>query len=299
MRLNLSPELLASIDIGSHSVLLLVARYQGLGSEQVLVPLIQKAEVCRLLNSEGRATPEQLERLQQILIRFRQTLNNIRANLCGIAMTEAIRKSKDQELYIDLVQKIFLQKPAVLHAQEEAQLAFSAIAKHYHSDDFVSLDVGGGSSELCNGSEYLSMPLGALGLANEFGAVPSLEIKKYLAEFIKNEDLKPFTSKALYLVGGTATALVMYLNQMRDFDMEKIEGQTMDIKGLEHAISRLSDLSKELRAQLPGLHQGRSEIIIPGLMLIHALASALKISEFKISTLGLRFGLIHRSTDAA
>jgi exopolyphosphatase/guanosine-5'-triphosphate,3'-diphosphate pyrophosphatase len=54
----------------------------------------------------------------------------------------------------------------------------------------------------------------------------------------------------------------------------------------------LSNLSGELRNAMPGLEQGRGDVIICGLYWLRSLCEKLKIDSLKISTLGLRYGLL-------
>ena len=46
---------------------------------------------------------------------------------------------------------------------------------------------------------------------------------------------------------------------------------------------------QELRAMLPGLQNGRHEVIICGLFWLKSLLEKLRVETFKISTAGLRF----------
>lgn len=66
----------------------------------------------------------------------------------------------------------------------------------------------------------------------------------------------------------------------------------MSMEELDRVIQRVADLSKELRAQLPGLENGRSEVIVCGMFWIRSLLEKLKVERFRISTLGLRFGVL-------
>jgi exopolyphosphatase/guanosine-5'-triphosphate,3'-diphosphate pyrophosphatase len=67
----------------------------------------------------------------------------------------------------------------------------------------------------------------------------------------------------------------------------------MSLSDLEAVTIPITNLSKELRAMLPGLENGRHEVIICGLFWLRSLLEKLRVETFKISTAGLRFGLLY------
>jgi len=285
----------ATIDIGSHSCLLLIASWEDTPLGSRLVPKIQKVEVCRLgedIHGEGRISPERLSELTAILSRFRATVHSLGAKIEAAVMTEAMRKASNPEEVLDACEKALWIRPRVISGEEEAHLTYRAVAG-WHGKDIVTLDVGGGSSELSQGKEFLSIPVGALKLFKQMGAIPGPEYKSWSKEVFKELNLKPFAKKQLFLVGGTATALAMLHRGDNRFDAQALEGSELTPADLDRIITRLCDLSKELRAALPGLEHGRSDIIICGLYWIRSLVEKLKVESFRISTAGLRFGLLY------
>ncbi len=284
----------ASIDIGSHSSLLLIAGWEEHEGKRRLEAKVQKIEVVRLgegLNGQGLIGPERLLELRNALIRFRQTVHALGAEIHSVVLTEAVRKAQNQQEVLALVEEVLWTPPRVLSGDEEAFLSWAAVA-HWHGNDQVTIDVGGGSSELSQGSDFLSIPVGALRLKSQFGVIPGPEYKKWAKETLAEYEWKPFAKKRVTLVGGTATALAMLHLELPKFDVKPIEGLELTLEDLERSISRVSNISKELRPQLPGLEKDRSEVIICGLFWIRTLLEKLKVDHFQISTLGLRFGVL-------
>ncbi|MDR2580293.1 MAG: hypothetical protein LBC85_04785 [Fibromonadaceae bacterium] len=272
---------MASIDIGSHSSILLVAKKE----EGSVKALVQKVEVCRL-GDDG------LESLCEILAKFRGIAHSLGAEIKAVAMTEAVRQAKNQEEILQAVEKVLWLKPRVISGEEEAELAYKAVSKIY-GQGILTVDVGGGSTEFANGKHFLSLPVGALALSKQMGAIPGPEYKKWAKDFFKEVNFKPYAKKETYFVGGTAVALGMLVKDMQTFDIDALEGQSIFVGDIERVIIHLSNLSKELRNALPGLEQGRGDVIICGLYWLRSICEKLKIDSIKISTLGLRFGLLH------
>lgn len=289
-------KLLASIDIGSHSCILLIAAFekQEDGSEK-LIPKLQKIDVCRLgedVYDSGTVSEERINELTSIVQKFRATLHALGVKLTAAVMTEAMRRASNSEQVIAAVEKALWFKPQVISGEEEAALTHRAITEWYNSD-LMTLDIGGGSTELTFGKKSLSIPVGALYLFKEMGVIPGPEYKKFIKETFKEYPVKAFAKKDLVFIGGTATALAMVYLNLNQFSYEKVEGLEMNLYDLEQTTMRISNLSKELRALLPGLENGRSDIIICGLFWFKSLLERLHIETFRISVAGHRFGLLY------
>lgn len=291
-------ELLASIDIGSHSSILLIAAYKRGEDEkekEKLLPCIQKVEVCRLgedIYDTGEISKARIEELSNILSGFRATAHALGATIKAAVMTEAMRKAKNPEKVISAAEKALWMKPQIISGEEEAKFTYRAVTEWY-GNDIVTVDIGGGSTEFCSGKNAISIPAGALYLYKKMGAIPGPEYKKWAKEIFQENTVKAFTKKPVYLIGGTGTALAMVFLNTPEFDFKTLEGLEMTRENLEQTITRISNQSKELRAVMPGLENGRHEVIICGLFWLRSILDKLHAESFRISTAGLRFGILY------
>ena len=297
-------KLIATVDIGSHSCILLIAAFEdapateeGAAPRKVLVPKLQKVEVCRLgedIYECGKITEKRIKELEAIMTKFRMDLHALGANLKAAVMTEAMRNAENPDEVIAVVEHALWVKPQIISGEEEGKLTYRSV-KEWHGEGIVTIDIGGGSTELSNGDTTFSIPVGALKMFKAMGPIPGPEYKKFVKETFKEVSFKGMTKKPVYLIGGTGTALAMvYLNKQQ-FDYKAIEGLELSISDLETVTTKISNLSKELRAMLPGLENGRHEVIICGLFWLRSLLEKLRVETFKISTAGLRFGLLYEN----
>ena len=297
-------KLIATVDIGSHSCILLIAAFEdapateeGAAPRKVLVPKLQKVEVCRLgedIYECGKITEKRIKELEAIMTKFRMDLHALGANLKAAVMTEAMRNAENPDEVIAVVEHALWVKPRIISGEEEGKLTYRSV-KEWHGEGIVTIDIGGGSTELSNGDTTFSIPVGALKMFKTMGPIPGPEYKKFVKETFKEVSFKGMTKKPVYLIGGTGTALAMvYLNKQQ-FDYKAIEGLELSISDLDAVTTKISNLSKELRAMLPGLENGRHEVIICGLFWLKSLLEKLRVETFKISTAGLRFGLLYEN----
>lgn len=286
----------ASIDIGSHSTILLIADFEtDENGKEILQPKIQKVEVCRLgedVYNSGKISDERLAELTAILSNFRATAHALGAEIKACAMTEASRRASNAEELLAAVKKAVWTEPKIISGTEEAAYTFRAV-EEWHGEGIVTMDIGGGSTEISDGKNSISIPVGALYLFKKMGAIPGPEYKKWEKEELKGNPLRPYAKKPVYLVGGTGTALAMVFLNLPAFDFKAIEGLEMTLDDLDKTLTKISNVSKELRANMPGLEKGRSDVIICGLFWLKSLLSRLHVESFRISTAGLRFGLLY------
>lgn len=302
-------KLLATVDIGSHSCIMLIAAFENdpadeNGERKILVPKLQKVEVCRLGEDVYNASNEpdedgkfpisekRIADLAAIMTKFRMDLHALGANLQAVVMTEAMRKASNPEQVMDAVEKAIWMRPRIISGEEEAKLTFRSV-REWHGADLVTIDIGGGSTELSNGDTSFSIPVGALKMFKEMGPIPGPEYKKFVKEAFKDVSFKGMTKKTVYLIGGTGMALAMVFLNKQVYDYKAIEGLELSLSDLDAVTTRISNLSKELRAMLPGLENGRHDVIICGLFWLKSLLEKLRVESFRISSAGLRFGLLY------
>ena len=267
----------------------------GVKPRRILVPKLQKVKICKLgedIYEHGRITEKKIQELVDVMTSFRMDLHALGADLKAVAMTEAMRRAENQQEVIDAVEKALWFRPRIITGEEEAKLTFRSV-KEWHGSDIVTIDIGGGSTELSNGETAFSIPVGALKMFKAMGPIPGPEYKKFVKETFKEVSFKGMTKKQVYLIGGTGTALAMVFLDKQKFDYKAIEGLEMSIADLDAVTTRISNLSKELRAMLPGLENGRSDVIICGLFWLKSLLEKLRVETFRISTAGIRFGLLY------
>lgn len=272
---------IASIDVGSSSVILLVAKKEN----NNVYALVQKEEVYKFNENN-------FDNLCEILEKFRSLANMLGAKIKAIAITEAILKPDYQDEILRLIEKHIWIKASIVSKEEEAKLSYKAGAELY-GQDILTVNIGKRSTEFYNGKKFLNIPIGALTLSEQMGSIPGPEYKKWAKSYFKEINFKPFVKKDSYFVGGTAIALAMLSKEMKEFDIKAIEGQTISIAEIERAIIHLSNLSKDLRNAVPGLEHGRGDNIICGLYMLLSLCEKLKIDSIKVSTRSLIFGLLY------
>ena len=291
----------AALDIGTNTVLLLVADRQADGS---LLAVAERATITRLgqdVDRTRKLASAAIERTRACLESYADTLRELRPDRVGIVGTSAMRDAdggRELRLYLRALMGVEVR---VLTGVEEARLTFrgalSGLAMN-QCEKVAVFDVGGGSTEVVIGSFVGGVPdisfansfdVGSVRLTERhgedwrairqaahdaFGSVPPLP-----------SDLPPVG------VAGTMTTLAAVSLGLKTHQAARVHGHTMSAEDLQRVVERLASLNVESRRRVPGIDPARADVIVAGGYLATALMSHWQAREVQISDRGVRWGL--------
>lgn len=298
--------MLASIDVGSNTVRMLLGRVE----RGHLIPLRYERAITRLggdfIPGEGLA-PASMERTLLALKNFSDILLETPPAAIRVAGTAALRRAENRQIFIDKVKDYTGLDLEVIDGQKEANYSASGVLEALDPKPHMSLviDIGGGSTELVlleNKSVRFreSYPLGVVRLCEEH--LHGSERIERIAEIIKRfeKDLLQagqahlITAEDCEFVGtaGTVTTLAALDQQMESYDWRKINNYILPLETLELQYEMLAPLSVTERESLPGLETGRGDLIMPGIEILTTLASGFSKHHIRVSDFGLLEGLL-------
>ena len=300
----LRPMKYASIDIGSNTLLLLIAD----DASGELVSLVDLCEFGRL--GQGMATstrlhPDAIARSLAIVKRFRAAMDEHPDLRVGCVATQAIREADNRADFVTPAEEILGTKIEVIDGEREATLVARAVASSFPAlceQELVVVDVGGASTEFIHirAGEVVSrtsLPIGAVRLRERFlhsdpptpGETQALNlgIDQALAEL----DLP----KGTPVVGsaGTATTIASMKLQLESYQPDQIHGLRLSPDEVEKTLERLLAAPLSKKTSMPGLEPGRADVIAAGVAIYSRVLKKLQASSFVVSDRGVRWGLIY------
>lgn len=294
------PITVAGIDIGSNSFRLLVAKVVN----GKLVGLVKKLETVRLAQglSKGNMLAESsIERALAVLASFREILEQFPLRSKRACATAALRTADNSSEFLERANDVLGLDIDVISGKEEAELNVLGVFSRMHRPDGAMLlvDVGGGSTELvfCRHPQapahIWSLPLGAVGLTEQF---PGLEeMARHIKEiFLSEIGSQPILNSSLSIIatGGTATALAALELDLARYDEDMVQGHKLEETKLAALFDGLSRLTAGERNILPGLEQGRGDIILAGVKIYQVLLALTGTNQMIISDAGLLEGVL-------
>ena len=299
---------LATIDIGTNTALLLVARTSPTGALELVE---ERAEITRLgrgIGAGGELGAEGIARTLAALREFVDIARRHRAKIAAIG-TEALRRAPNRAAFLDPAAEILGAPIEVIDGAREAALTFQAVADAFPSalpGALTVVDIGGGSTEIviAAGGEVtfnVSLPLGSVRLTERFihHDPPRLdEIAAITADVDRALASVPFPrsgTSPVTLVGvaGTVTSLAAMTEALVSYDAARVHGYRLSQAALADQIARLRVGTQAARERIVGLDPKRADVILAGALILQRIAVAAGVDEIQVSDRGIRWGLMH------
>ena len=295
----------ASIDIGTNTILLLIAKLEG----GKIHPLFEMETVARLgedVQKNNILLKEAMDRSLQTLAQYVKRCQEFEVQKIFAAGTSALREAKNSKDFLKLVKEKLNLSIDIISGEEEAQLSFLAVAEDLQEKEkpILVVDIGGGSTEFILGKgdqikQWISLPIGSVRFTEQFlHSDPIREeewkkIEKKIREHLVNI---PHSQEPLSMVavGGTATTLASVEQGLEDFIVEKIHHFTLKKEVLKNQLLLYRSKTIEERKKIPGLPIARADVILAGAAILYMAMEELNCPSVLISCHGVRYGLLYK-----
>ncbi|MCH2233957.1 MAG: exopolyphosphatase [Crocinitomicaceae bacterium] len=199
--------------------------------------------------------------------------------------TSAMRNAKNGKAIRDYIEKQTGVSIEIIDGKEEADIIFSNFSDRTEKDDFLVIDVGGGSTEISvfqNNSLVASksFKLGTIRILQD--KVPSTEWDTLESWLKKNID-----RKEKFDVIGTGGNI----NKIHKL-LGKKSTEQVKVDELSDLYKELKSLSLEKRITKFKLKPDRADVIIPATKIFLKVCDELKIKELEVPKIGLSDGII-------
>ena len=301
----ISTKRVASIDIGTNTVLLLIAEVDN----GRIKPLFEMETVVRLgenLQKSGVIAPQAINRGLQTLAQYLERCQAWEVQKLFAVGTSALREAKNSEVFLTLAKEKLNFSIEVISGEEEAQLSFLAVAKDLRDtgSPVLVVDVGGGSTEFILGRgdqiiQWISLPLGSVRFTEEFlhsDPVPQEEWNRMERKIRESLVNIPSAREQLTMVavGGTATTLASVAQGLEDFIAERIHHFVLGKEALKNQLLLYRTKTIEERKKITGLPMARADVILAGGAILYLAMEEVNSPSVLISCHGVRYGLIYK-----
>lgn len=298
--------MLAVLDIGTNSVLLLVARTQG---EQIVEILGDRCEITRLGEGVDRTVSlaeEPMRRTLKVAAGLRREADALGAQHTWVITTSAVRDASNREQFLDRVRTQVGGEVELLSGEEEARRAFLGVQSNpsFRSSPLLVMDVGGGSTEVILGAEgrierALSLDIGCVRLTERLLSQnpvsdQALEQALDFARGFLSPHLQGRETQRRLLVGtgGTATTLAAVDQELDPYDREKVDGHMLAAGRVQALVDGLRRMDLKARSRVLGMPPGRADVIVGGAVIFLAALQVWVQDRMAVSDRGVRYGTL-------
>ena len=275
--------LLAGIDIGTLTCRMLIAEVTADFS-------LKETESDRRILRLGEGVDEKqslsaaaMTRVVKTLCEWRKRIQAYPIAGTAVVATSAVRDASNREEFLSHVQRDAGLEVEILNGNEEARRTLLGIQSGLPLgvERFLGVDIGGGSTEFMRVHknlspqqvEVFSLDVGVVRLTErEFytDAPPSNQALLAAEELIQGEletirgwlgDVSGMTCVG---TAGTITTLAAMAQELSNYDSARIHNYRLSLEKIQQLERELRRRTLSERRELPGLEQGREDVIVAG-----------------------------------
>lgn len=301
---------IASIDIGSHTARLLIARETA--SKDLFKPIVRKRAYLSLaegFNRDNRdeINQEAIKRSLKVLDDFLHTAEKYNADVIRAVATGVIRRAANRKSFLDLIREKTGINASVISGEREARLTLKGVM-HFlgiSGEASVVFDLGGGTTEFIyhrnKGTDIRSLPLGAVLLTQDFlEADPPADyqiekLSAYIDGILKDGLPQKVEDTPIVIgSGGTVTTIasMVYRIDLSDITPDRLNGLSLKRKVIEDLFARIRYLPLNERENLTGLDKGRAGVILAGAVALIRILYFLNAEDIKVSYSDILEGIL-------
>ena len=304
----------ATIDIGTNTVLLLVAER---GPDGQLVAVEEHATITRLgqgVDKTRSLAPEAVERTNACLDRYAEVVTRLGVDKTAVVGTSAMRDAGGGDAVRAHVKARFGVDARTISGDEEAHLTFGgALSGLTLPGDgrVVVFDIGGGSTEVVDGDRTTrairyahSYDVGSVRLSERHvrSDPPSDAERAEVMRAARDAFATiPESVRGAPVVGiaGTVTTLAAVSLAMEDYDGARVHGLVLEVTELARVIAKLAGVPLAERKLIAGLEPKRADVIVAGALVALAFLERVGAASLTISDRGVRWGLAEELASAS
>ncbi len=286
----------AIIDIGSNSVRMVLFERTSRFAFHLLHEVKSRVRISEAAYENGGNLQEAaMERAIRALRDFSAISDayGVRKTLC--VATSAVRDAPNRTAFIKRVRRELGINVKVIDGTREAYLGGIACANLLPPGDAVTIDIGGGSTELAlirdgGVAETHSLDLGTVRLKELYfdrgdraGAVACIDRAL--------EALPKCDCGHAFGIGGTFRALARSLLKKSRHPLRKMHGYRIDGEKMRRYLDAVLEAPDNASLKKLGIKKERYDVIRPGALILLRILRHLEISELTASGVGVREGL--------
>ncbi|MCX7877558.1 MAG: Ppx/GppA family phosphatase [Ignavibacteria bacterium] len=303
------------IDIGTNTILMLIADYDYRSGKVITVSDIQRIpRLGKGVDTNKKILTESFWKASEILSEYKKISNEHNSKEIIAVGTSFLRDSSNKDEFIKSISDMTGINISILSGKDEAKWTFiGGIYDKLRTGKFTTIDIGGGSTEITSAelpTDHLNdlIKINPAGISLDIGSVrikerflgkhpPNFDDIIKAENFINHELEKMslnLSDSFLIGVAGTITTLGAYKLKLNSFSPEKVDGISINIDETEEFLKEFATSTiEEIYTRGKYMH-GRADIITSGVLILKCFMEKFGFREITISTKGLRYGIFIR-----
>jgi exopolyphosphatase / guanosine-5'-triphosphate,3'-diphosphate pyrophosphatase len=307
----MSPRRSAFIDIGTNTILCVIAEIRDTGRFRVLEDL---AEITRLGQDVDRTrhiSAAGEERSLAVLRRYREVCDYLGVEQIVAVGTSALRDANNSAAVCARFREQLGCDVRVISGEQEAAYSFLAVQRGLclNGQEIFVIDIGGGSTELIRGNAagtclVTSLDLGSVRLTERFLHSDPVQPEEVACmrdaidgdlELLAQSGMQPDPALVLVGIAGTFTTLAAMEKRLARDSHREVHGSWLSRDAVTRQVCSLGEKSIAERREMIGLDPERADVIFAGAYLVERIMKRYESERLIVSDQGVRYGLLHEA----
>jgi exopolyphosphatase/guanosine-5'-triphosphate,3'-diphosphate pyrophosphatase len=265
---------IASIDIGSNTVILLIAEVDK--SSKTIKNIFDLQFIPRIgegLSQTNKISDNKISQLQDILSHYKKIAENYLCSEIIAIGTNAFRMASNSKEIVKLIDESPGLKIKIISGDDEAEYSFiGATYEKLRSSKSLVIDIGGGSTEIsvgtnCKITHKKSLPIGVVTLKEKyfFSSTEKFNMSGAEDEIMQHLSLINFVGVSIdnaIAIAGTPTTLATIKKNLTSYDEQKVEGDELNVSDLNDFVKELSTLTNlEIKSLYKAVINNREDLL--------------------------------------
>ena len=287
------------IDIGSNSMRMVVLEKSSRFAFSLINETKSRVKISEGCYENGGNLQEiPMQRAYEALKSFLSISKALKSRKILCVATSALRDAPNSKIFLNRVKNDLGLNIKIINGEKEAYFGGVATSNLLPDDNFVTLDIGGGSTEFCfikDGkiTKSISLDIGTVRLKELYFNKNNLEdAKNYILNNLKKVyDLNEDIPEKVVGIGGSIRFLSKLIMEKNSYPLDAIHGFTYNVQQESKLFSNILNTKTIEDLELLGVKKDRFDTIKEGTFIFKTIIDELKIKTVVTSGVGVREGV--------
>jgi exopolyphosphatase / guanosine-5'-triphosphate,3'-diphosphate pyrophosphatase len=287
------------IDIGSNSMRMVVLQKSSRFAFSLINETKSRVKISEgCYENNGNLQDIPMQRAYESLKSFLNISHALKSRKIICVATSALRDAPNAKVFISKVQKDLGLNIKVIDGEKEAYYGGVAALNLIHDDTFVTVDIGGGSTEFSfikNGKieKSISLNIGTVRIKELYFNKDDIEgARKVILDNLKKIfDLGIEIPSKVVGIGGSIRAISKIVMARNDYPLDILHGYTYEVKNEKNFFNKIIDANTNDELKSLGVKKDRFDTIKEGSFIFKTILDELNIKEVITSGVGVREGV--------
>jgi exopolyphosphatase / guanosine-5'-triphosphate,3'-diphosphate pyrophosphatase len=287
------------IDIGSNSMRMVVLQKSSRFAFNLINETKSRVKISEgCYENNGNLQEIPMQRAYESLKSFLNISQALKSRKIFCVATSALRDAPNSKIFLNRIKKDFGLSIKVIDGEKEAYYGGVAALNLIHNDSFVTVDIGGGSTEFCfvvNGKieKSISLNIGTVRIKELYFNKNDISgAKKYILDNLeKIFELGIDIPNVVVGIGGSIRALSKMIMQRNDYPLDVLHGYKYNVSKEMKLLDSIIEANDTDELKALGVKKDRLDTMKEGTFIFRTILDKLNTSSVITSGAGVREGV--------